>query len=562
MDLSVAIEIENSWDEIPIDENFKLYAGPGAGKTTFLTNHIKRILRNSPKLGKVRKVACITYTNTGVNALLNKLEDSNDSLEICTIHSFCYKNIVKPYLWLLNDISFPIHKLDGHETVVIRHSQLRKFKSESAQNYITDNGELVNALSQLRWIYKDNDVTLGYINTWDGKIGELSLKKSSYQLYKDICWEDGKLSHEDVLYFSYKLLKQDERIREILRAKFPYLLIDEFQDTSPLQSEIVKMIAQKEVKLGIIGDLCQSIFSFQGANVDSFESFTLPNMKLYNLKNNHRSSDEIIKVLNHMRLHKDFIQNTLSKSGIAPVALIGTKGEAFAYLQNQNLEKGFTTLSYRQESFDSINSSAPPLNNKEDILVKDSDKDRGWRIFFTIKAIELAKQYRIKEALKSMKSAYRKISDFDDRSAFMNLKRLITNYDEYKNESITKFNNDFITGYYGVGGKVSRGGVKILYDGITYNHIATQQKIPNDFGDIKTIHQSKGDEFDNVLVLISPKKNCLEFLLNPNMDLEEHRVYYVALSRAKSGLYINVPTIEVEHRKILQDIGFEIINCS
>lgn len=312
MDLSVGIEIENSWNGIPIDENFKLYAGPGAGKTTFLTNHIKRVLRNSTKLGKARKVACITYTNTGVNALLNKLEDSVDSLEICTIHSFCYNHIVKPYLWLLSDNLFPIDKLAGHETVVLRYSQLRRFKSGSDQNYITNNGELGNVLSKLRWILKDNEIILGFLNIWDGKIGDLSLKKSSYQLYKEICWEDGKLSHEDVLYFAYKLLKQDERICEIIRAKFPYVFIDEFQDTSPLQSEIVKMIAQKEVKLGIIGDLCQSIYSFQGANVDSFENFTLPNMKLYNLKNNHRSSNEIIKVLNHMRIHKDFSQNTLS----------------------------------------------------------------------------------------------------------------------------------------------------------------------------------------------------------------------------------------------------------
>ncbi|EHL68155.1 hypothetical protein HMPREF1014_04781 [Bacillus sp. 7_6_55CFAA_CT2] len=56
MDLSVATELENSNSIIPIDEHFKLYAGPGAGKTTFLTNHIKRILHQSTKLGKAKKL--------------------------------------------------------------------------------------------------------------------------------------------------------------------------------------------------------------------------------------------------------------------------------------------------------------------------------------------------------------------------------------------------------------------------------------------------------------------------------------------------------------------------
>lgn len=55
MDLSVATELKNSTSIIPIDGHFKLYAGPGAGKTTFLTNHIKRILHQSSKLGKAKK---------------------------------------------------------------------------------------------------------------------------------------------------------------------------------------------------------------------------------------------------------------------------------------------------------------------------------------------------------------------------------------------------------------------------------------------------------------------------------------------------------------------------
>ncbi|MGR6010400.1 UvrD-helicase domain-containing protein [Bacillus cereus] len=64
-------------------------------------------------------------------------------------------------------------------------------------------------------------------------------------LYKKLCWEQGLLSHDDVLYFSYLLIKRNKKIREIIRAKFPYFLIDEFQDTSPLQVAIIKLLAKK-----------------------------------------------------------------------------------------------------------------------------------------------------------------------------------------------------------------------------------------------------------------------------------------------------------------------------
>lgn len=73
MDLTNAVELENSDSEIPVDNHFKLYAGPGAGKTSFLVNHVKRILAESDRLAKSRKVACITYTNIGVDTLKAKL---------------------------------------------------------------------------------------------------------------------------------------------------------------------------------------------------------------------------------------------------------------------------------------------------------------------------------------------------------------------------------------------------------------------------------------------------------------------------------------------------------
>ena len=58
--------IINSKTKIDINQNFKIQAGPGAGKTQFLVNHINNVLQNSDKLGCTRKIACITYTNTAV----------------------------------------------------------------------------------------------------------------------------------------------------------------------------------------------------------------------------------------------------------------------------------------------------------------------------------------------------------------------------------------------------------------------------------------------------------------------------------------------------------------
>ena len=264
MDISVASELESSLSEITIDEHFKLYAGPGAGKTTFLTNHIKHILKSSKKLKKTRQIACITYTNTAVNTLVQRLEGCTDSTEVCTIHSFCYKYIVKPYIWLLKEDSICSDKIDGHEEIKLRRSQLREFKSNSQQLHFNDDKALVKALGKLKWVLEDGEPALKFLKFIDGRIGSYSIKKNSYILYKQLYWSEGKLSHDDVLYFAYRIIKEKTEVLKIIRARFPYVLIDEFQDTSPIQTEIIKMIGEKETCIGVIGDICQSIYSFQG----------------------------------------------------------------------------------------------------------------------------------------------------------------------------------------------------------------------------------------------------------------------------------------------------------
>ena len=157
MGLLISNKLNNSKELIKIEEHFKLIAGPGAGKTTFLINHIKNILANSKRLSKVKKIACITYTNTGVETILSRLEDSLDDVEVSTIHSFLYKNVIKPYLWVLGDeFKFGYENINGHDEIIPTHSLLERWIKETKQNYLFGKDkELIKALSNLRWEMND-----------------------------------------------------------------------------------------------------------------------------------------------------------------------------------------------------------------------------------------------------------------------------------------------------------------------------------------------------------------------------------------------------------------------
>ncbi|MCU9599897.1 UvrD-helicase domain-containing protein [Pallidibacillus thermolactis] len=557
MDLSTAKKLKSSKDSIPIDVHFQLCAGPGAGKTTFLINHIKRILSESTRLSKARRIACITYTNTGIDTIKERLKDTAEDVEVSTIHSFLYKHIVKPYLWVLKKITFPIEKMDGHDEFIPGFTILSEYKQRSKQQWIDDHQALANALTKLSWIINDNrEIELNFLKPFYGKVQGRNIKKNSYLTYKQICWERGLMSHDDVLYFSYLILKQNEDIRNIIRAKFPYFLIDEFQDTSPLQVEIIKLIAEKETVVGVIGDPCQSIFSFQGADENTFNQFYLDGMSFYVLENNHRSTKQIITVLNRMRNDVNFIQYSPDeKSGNKPILLIGDSFDAYyRFLSELENEKDWCILAYKNDVINSIKFDIPDFESDEfDLYYR--DKERGKLIYHIIHAIEYGRQMKLKDALKFMKKAFRKIDNFTDRDSIRKLNNLLSNYETISSLNIKEFYNTYIYNFHGIKSKISSGAINEFYESLTYKEVAALVNITDDRSSYKTIHKAKGEEFNNVLVVVPKEENYkeLDFLLSPNMKKEEHRVFYVALSRAKEKLYINIPSISKEEADILED---------
>jgi len=101
------------------NNSIRVLAGPGAGKTFWITGQIRRILK-SGVLRPTSKVACITYTNKAAINVEERVGNKSNSLEVSTIHAFLYAQIIKPYFHLIaEEENFAIDKLDGHEDDII-----------------------------------------------------------------------------------------------------------------------------------------------------------------------------------------------------------------------------------------------------------------------------------------------------------------------------------------------------------------------------------------------------------------------------------------------------------
>lgn len=358
--------IENSDDLINIDENFKLTAGPGSGKTRFLINHMKNVSKNSNKLKKGQKIACITHTNIAVDEIKKRFKDSINEIEVNTIHSFLYKHVIKPYIWMISDI-FELNIKTKHPIKYIfpSHSLTHNKYYWLIQKYNINDETLNTQLKRLNWNFEEGKLKLNIHNFY--------LPHTYLKEYKKECWKKGLLSPDDILFFSYKLLKEHTKIKDILKIKFPYIFLDEFQDTSSLQSEIIKLIANNGIIIGLIGDYAQSIYKFHGADADSFLNFEIDEkLNKYELKTNYRSNKLIVNILNHIQ-QDDFIQKaykTKIKNNIAPTILVGAPIDAYNYIKTKLPAKEFYSLSYKSIIIESLKFKLKFNENIELILNK------------------------------------------------------------------------------------------------------------------------------------------------------------------------------------------------
>ena len=109
------------------------------------------------------------------------------------------------------------------------------------------------------------------------------------------------VDHEDVLYFAYRLLHEFPVLRRFLCARFPYLFVDEFQDTLPVQAALVRWLAEEGTIVGVIGDPEQAIYGFLDASATHFHEFRLTGHRTYEMQGNRRSTEAIVSFLNRVR---------------------------------------------------------------------------------------------------------------------------------------------------------------------------------------------------------------------------------------------------------------------
>jgi DNA helicase II / ATP-dependent DNA helicase PcrA len=556
---------------IPIEQHFKVNAGPGSGKTFWLIQHIKNVLQNSARLGRTRNVACISYTNVGVETILDRLGPNTDGVEVSTIHAFLYKHIVKPYAkFVAAEFGLDVSKMDGHDdTILTNYSFLAELKSQTGQQRITDDRTIVAALHDMRWVFGTAGI-LEVKTKFPHRFNGYNLKNATYSAYKKLAWAKGILHHDDVLFFSYQILTEKPFVATVLRAKFPYFFVDEFQDTHPIQAKILQILGQSETIVGVIGDVAQSIFGFQGADPTQFTSFTISGMVEYSILDNRRSTNAIVDLLNKVRTGLNQ-GATRSAQGEQPILFVGDAAKAYAECISRCGNAAVHSLAYENVVSNTMKRGIGGQFFDGKLLDKLFEVDpstsstnyRSSIVLSYIKAVELARQSRFKEAIHEIERRQRGRSDKEvlRKEALQRIMQLLADYDSFQNGSLFEFFEKAKRDFDPQIPRMNAGTRRSFYQNHTYQQIAVCVSITEDNSLHRTIHKSKGAEFEYVLVLV-PDSRFLGFLTAPDLfkDQEDHRVYYVAMSRARDRLFFNVPSLQSTQRAALGASIVEIID--
>jgi DNA helicase-2/ATP-dependent DNA helicase PcrA len=262
-------------------------AGPGSGKTKTLTTAMARALVED--VVDPRGVACITYNNECAIELETRLARlgvaSGDRAFVGTVHGFALSQVIAPYARCV-----PVGLPPGFR--VATRAETRAAVESAYRTAINGADD-----PHRRWSFASEKRRRDVDRTrpeWRGNNSELA---DFIEAYEDDLRRQGLLDFDDMPLLAYRMTKEHAWIRDAIRARFPVLFVDEYQDLGHALHELVLLLCfGGGIRLFAVGDADQSIYAFTGANPTLLEGLTTrADVRTTRLRFNYRSGGKIIR---------------------------------------------------------------------------------------------------------------------------------------------------------------------------------------------------------------------------------------------------------------------------
>lgn len=323
-----------------IDGPVLVIAGPGTGKTEILAARIAAILRSSDALPE--NILCLTYTDAGAVAMRSRLAQFIGSdayrVDIFTFHAFCnlviqenadyfglcslstiseleqfrfVREIIDafphdhPLTRATGDLHFEADRLLALYEIMKKEDWSAEWLVERVEAWAATLPESPDFIYKRQTkgpdgtVYKKGDLNERKLRDELRKLEQLKAAARSFTSYQAMLRERGRYDFADMILWCTAAFRENGDLLATYQERYLYLLVDEFQDTSGAQFELLQLLADywDAPNLFAVGDDDQSIFRFQGASVENIRRFTeryAPSLTTITLTDNHRSSQLIL----------------------------------------------------------------------------------------------------------------------------------------------------------------------------------------------------------------------------------------------------------------------------
>lgn len=297
---------------------FRVIAGAGSGKTRALTTRCAYLIKE--KNVNPSRILCVTFTNKAANEMktrVTKLVGNIANPLVMTFHGFCNRFLREEIHAIGWNNRYKIIDTDSDIPVVLKSIYKKYGITTKEVTY----KQAINRIISDGCKSSSRKLLSNYEELFEFSKGiDLEKKASeSFHIEAKILYgylaeqiKDGLLDYDDLLNLTLYILKTKPHIKEKWQQVFDYIQVDEFQDVSMRELELVSILSDKCNNLFVVGDEAQSIYSFRGGDVDCIIGFDerlsqLKGRKITSetiiMNHNYRSTPEIIDVSNSLIKH-------------------------------------------------------------------------------------------------------------------------------------------------------------------------------------------------------------------------------------------------------------------
>ena len=572
-----------------------ILAVPGSGKTTVLLNRILNLIKNhniDPS-----EIISITFSKSqGIDMekrFLAQNPEFRGKITFKTIHAFCYE-IVRNYMKLKNIKKTLIEgNNEFNRILILKRVYYQKNYKKLSDEEINDFFSIYDYTKNKMYDFE------GYLRK-NHFISNRSLMLKLYNLYDEIKIQNNFMDFNDLLILANEYISTDKKLLKALKNRYKFFQIDEGQDTSTLQFEIIRKIVFPENNVFIVADDDQSIYSFRGASPENLLNFKniYPNSKIFFMDKNFRSTKNIIKISNKIiqgnkiRYEKSSKHTTEENSQIMLFKVKNSTiqarelvkrifeinpNETIGVLYRNNISSLYVAemlknndidFFVKENKFDFYSNRI--LNDVKNILLfseDTTDLEVFKRIYFKLNAY-IKKDFITKLEYKPYNQCVlESLLDLDELNDFY-LNKFTSLRNDFKRLKRMKMEDKIDCILYELGygdyldsfNDFSNLNYNLIFDLIKY--LSKDLKTFDEFIEkldnlkellknasssksnisISTIHSSKGLEYDNVFImdLIDgefPQKSILNSFDEKLLE-EERRLFYVAMTRARKRLFL------------------------